>query len=254
MIIEFPVWTSLGTAFSIADMAYHIARENQQLGQFGEGEIRMKLSTGEFLATDLCWTDGMTDWKPLGQVLGQSGAVPPVVTEVNPYAPPTVEQSYRPVERYASAPLATLGQRLGAALLDGLAGFVAVLPMVVSIVTEGVTSEGEMKEPNMMLLGLTGVLFLTLLIINLIFLVKRGQTIGKRIVGIRIVGLENDSNPGGVKTVLLRGIVNGIIGALPLIGPLYSIADILFIFGQERRCLHDLIAGTRVVQGQPEAS
>jgi uncharacterized RDD family membrane protein YckC len=37
-----------------------------------------------------------------------------------------------------------------------------------------------------------------------------------------------------------------------LLGAFYSIADVLFIFGKDRRCLHDLLAGTRVVQGQPE--
>jgi uncharacterized RDD family membrane protein YckC len=52
--------------------------------------------------------------------------------------------------------------------------------------------------------------------------------------------------------VLIRGIVNWIIGAVPMFGGLYSIADVLFIFGKDRRCLHDLLAGTRVVQGQPE--
>jgi len=40
VIIAFPVWTRLGTAFSIAGMAYHIARENQQLGQFFGQERR----------------------------------------------------------------------------------------------------------------------------------------------------------------------------------------------------------------------
>jgi uncharacterized RDD family membrane protein YckC len=46
----------------------------------------------------------------------------------------------------------------------------------------------------------------------------------------------------------LRIIVNGIPGALPCIGPFYSLADILCIFREDRRCLHDHIAGTKVVQ------
>jgi hypothetical protein len=43
--------------------------------------------------------------------------------------------------------------------------------------------------------------------------------------------------------------LNGLLGIIPF----YGFVDVLFIFGQERRCLHDLIAGTRVVQGQPES-
>lgn len=238
-------------------MAYHIARDNQQLGQFDEGAVRQKLAGGEFLATDLCWTEGMSEWQPLGQVVASTAAS--LMTEVNPYAPPTVEQPYRTEVMVTGAPLATLGQRLGASLLDGVAALVALLPMILALGTAGFLAAAQGNdptsaevEPNMGLMALSGVLFLVLLVINLFWLIKRGQSIGKRIVGIRIVGLESDANPGGVKTVVLRGIVNGIIGAVPVLGGLYSLVDILFIFTKDRRCLHDLIAGTRVVQGQPE--
>jgi len=49
--------------------------------------------------------------------------------------------------------------------------------------------------------------------------------------------------------VLLRSWVNGLIG---LVVPFYGLVDILFIFGSERRCLHDLIAGTVVVKPNDE--
>lgn len=241
-------------------MAYHIARNNQQLGQFDEGVVRQKLSEGEFLATDLCWTEGMADWQPLGQVVAAAAAEAVVASEVNPYAPPTVQQSYRSEAAVTGAPLATLGQRLGGALLDGLTMLVAFVPMIMAIgstaflaAAQGQEPSPESLEPNMGLIGFSGLMFLVLLVINLVWLIKRGQSIGKRIVGTRIVALESDANPGGVKTVLLRGIVSGIIGAVPGLGGIYSLVDILFIFGKERRCLHDMIAGTRVVQGQPEA-
>ena len=239
-------------------MAYHIARNDQQLGQFDEGLVRQKLSDGEFLATDLCWIEGMAEWQPLGQVAALSA--PPLISEVNPYAPPTVESSFRSEAMVTGAPLATLGQRLGASLLDGVAALVAFLPLILAIgssaffeAAQGKEPSVESIEPNVGLMGLSGILFLVLLVINLMWLIQRGQTIGKRIVGIRIAGLESDANPGGVKTVLLRGIVNGIIGAVPGVGAFYSLVDILFIFGKDRRCLHDLLASTRVIQGQPDS-
>jgi uncharacterized RDD family membrane protein YckC len=247
------------TSFNLADMVYHIARNNQQLGQFDEETIRQKLSKGEFLATDICWTEGMVDWQPLGQVMAAPAAAAPLISEVNPHVPWTAQQSYRTETAVARAPLATLGQRFGASLLDSVAALVAFLPMIMSMgssafvaAARGHEPSPEQLEPNMGLMAFSGILFLVLLIVNLRWLIMRGQSIGKRMMGTRIVALDSDRNPGGVKTVLLRGWVNAIIGAIPLLGIFYSIADILFIFGKDRRCLHDLLAGTRVVQGQPE--
>ena len=47
----------------------------------------------------------------------------------------------------------------------------------------------------------------------------------------------------GLANVLLRVVVNGLLGFIPL----YGVVDILFIFREDRRCIHDLIAGTVVV-------
>jgi uncharacterized RDD family membrane protein YckC len=40
----------------------------------------------------------------------------------------------------------------------------------------------------------------------------------------------------------------GILGAIPGLGALLSLVNVLMIFGQEQRCLHDLFANTIVVQ------
>jgi uncharacterized RDD family membrane protein YckC len=101
------------------------------------------------------------------------------------------------------------------------------------------------------LTALTVALFLALLIYSLILLATRGQTLGKKILGIRIGTFPDGHNPGGVKTILLRIFVNGLITAIPLVGSAYSLIDICFIFRQDRRCIHDLIAGTQVIKGQP---
>jgi uncharacterized RDD family membrane protein YckC len=50
-----------------------------------------------------------------------------------------------------------------------------------------------------------------------------------------------------VTNVLLRGVVNGLLSIIPL----YGLVDALFIFREDKRCLHDLIAGTIVVRGNP---
>jgi hypothetical protein len=39
-------------------------------------------------------------------------------------------------------------------------------------------------------------------------------------------------------------MVNGLLGVIPL----YAIIDVLFIFGNARRCVHDYIADTIVIK------
>lgn len=75
-----------------------------------------------------------------------------------------------------------------------------------------------------------------------------GQTIGKKTMGVRIVLIADDSNGGFVVNVLLRGVLTLVLSAIPVAGPIFALADVLFIFKEDRRCLHDLIAGTRVVK------
>ena len=60
---------------------------------------------------------------------------------------------------------------------------------------------------------------------------------------IRIVKVDTGENGGFVTNVLVRTILNGLIGIIPL----YGLIDILFIFRGDKRCIHDLIAGTKVV-------
>jgi hypothetical protein len=65
----------------------NVARAGTNLGSFSLEEIREGLRTGRFLPTDLAWQTGMTDWRPLSEVVAAqpaaataapgSGATPP---------------------------------------------------------------------------------------------------------------------------------------------------------------------------------
>ena len=81
------------------------------------------------------------------------------------------------------------------------------------------------------------------MVVQVILLTKDGQTVGKKVLGIRIVKRDTGQNGGFVTNVLLRLVVNGALGLIPL----YGIVDALFIFRQDCRCIHDFIAGTKVV-------
>lgn len=85
-------------------------------------------------------------------------------------------------------------------------------------------------------------------------LATRGQTLGKRLLGIQIV--DDCGAPAGfMRALLLRVWVFSIVlgaaelllsGVLGIAGAVLGIANLLFIFGAERRCLHDYLAGTWV--------
>ena len=94
------------------------------------------------------------------------------------------------------------------------------------------------------------------ILLNVVLLHRFGQTVGKRVVGTRVVRLDGDRVSLG-RFVFLRGlvlwglgvIVDILLGSsnLRLEGWLGATVDGLFILRADRRCLHDLIAGTRVV-------
>ncbi len=83
-----------------------------------------------------------------------------------------------------------------------------------------------------------------LLVYNCHLLLTTGQTLGKRTLGIRVIPAEGHDDPGFIKLIVLREFLPFVLLAF---GGFLLLIDILFIFRADRRCLHDLIAGTRVV-------
>jgi uncharacterized RDD family membrane protein YckC len=83
-------------------------------------------------------------------------------------------------------------------------------------------------------------------VLNWRLLERSGQTIGKKALGMKIVDLSGALPPFG-KLVALRYVLPILIAQIPFLGGLFALADALFIFGAERRCIHDYLAGTRVV-------
>ena len=139
----------------------------------------------------------------------------------------------------ASANLAGRITRLGAVILDG---FIYLIPPVILAVVTPLLVHGPGGET------VTGVFILIAFVIvflyQMVLLIKDGQTLGKKALRIRIVKMDTGENGGFVPNVLLRLIVNGLLGIIPL----YGLVDILFIFRGDRRCIHDMIAGTQVVE------
>lgn len=233
-------------------MTYHIARGGQQIGTFAEEEIRSGLAAGRFQSGDLCWAEGMTDWQPVGSKFATAPAaspsMPPPVSSVNPYAAPQSQV----LSTLPGLTPASRGSRFGACLLDGLTGILGIgIPLGIAIFfMVQMENSGSQDVPAGAIAGfvLAGLAFLGLTVWNIVLLTTRGQTLGKKWLGIRIVTFPDGQKPGFVKGFLLRSFVNGIIGQVV---PFYGIIDPCFIFREDNRCVHDLLADTTVIEGQP---
>ncbi|MFF5108254.1 RDD family protein [Streptosporangium sp. NPDC000509] len=74
-----------------------------------------------------------------------------------------------------------------------------------------------------------------------------GQTLGKRLWRLKVVS-STIGEPPSFRHAGIRALVYPFITSVPYIGALLNLVDMLWIFGDsKRRCLHDVIAGTVVV-------
>lgn len=79
-------------------------------------------------------------------------------------------------------------------------------------------------------------------------LATRGQSLGKRAVGIRVVREDDGEPPGWLRGVAVRGLGTPLVYSLPAIGLAVLIADAgMMLVRRDRRALHDRVAGTRVI-------
>ncbi|MEH7885738.1 RDD family protein [Bacillus sp. JJ1609] len=124
--------------------------------------------------------------------------------------------------------------RVGAAILDGI-----IIGIPIAIISYLVTGNAEDS-------GISSTL--NLLYTLLVPVVWSGYTVGKKIVGVRIAKVNGEKL--GFGTMLMRTVVSGLVYLLTLgIGIIVS----AFMVGlrQDKRAIHDLIAGTYVTYEKP---
>lgn len=141
-----------------------------------------------------------------------------------------------------TAALASVGQRIGGALIDGLlTSMVVVVPLLLGLIT---ISDLQNRIPAGWALAL--------LVFGAVYTVGPtalwGQTLGKVAVGTRVVA-ENDGSLPGWRRSAIRWAIPGLLGRLPLIGILISLAvTASLVVDPRRRGLHDKAAGTIVIR------
>lgn len=144
--------------------------------------------------------------------------------------------------------LASRGLRLVASLIDSVILAIFILPLM--YFTGGFDGFAQTPpiEPSLGYLLLLGVInFALFAVLNRTLLRDKGQTIGKKVMKIRIQDLDGKT-PCFSELLFKRYAYYFLIGYVPVVGGLISILGVLFIFGKSRRCVHDYIASTQVVR------
>lgn len=165
----------------------------------------------------------------------------------NPYAPPAAEILDRVAQPdVEESELAGLGTRLLGAVIDSAVMAALILPWVFFTPYWDEAMKGEVSLRYQVLGVLVGLL--AYLLLNGYFLTRHGQTIGKRVMGMRIVSARDGQILPLWKVVLLRYLSLVLAAQIPWIGGLIGLVNPLFIFREDRRCLHDHLAGSKVVR------
>jgi uncharacterized RDD family membrane protein YckC len=171
----------------------------------------------------------------------------------NPYAPPSANVADT-VEDHGEMEIAGRGTRLGAYLLDVLVSIVFALPALLVGGVSVFTSLAANPTPEAMMQLFTGVFAVLLLlgwlawaVITIILVHRNGQTIGKKLLGIKVVRKDGARASLG-RIFWLRNVVNVLPSLIPVVGGFYFFIDSLWIFTESNQCVHDKIADTIVVR------
>jgi uncharacterized RDD family membrane protein YckC len=182
---------------------------------------------------------------------------------MNPYeAPRDPSPAVAPVDESAFFDLASLGRRFVGALIDGMLNLLSVVVLFFFTTPDEYLSllRGERNSAlsSQAVLGAFAFFatILAVIVLQAVLVSVRGQTVGKIVMGTKIV-LVGGGNAGFVRGWLLRyGVILAgttvVTGALGqggnMLASVFTIIDSLWILRFGRRCLHDHIAGTEVVQ------
>lgn len=166
--------------------------------------------------------------------------------DVNPYQSP-IEEGPETREDAEGQFLASRGSRFAASMIDSIASMIVVAPLwwwsgwFETLLRSG----GNIPLGEHFKWSAIG--FAIWFFLQIAFL-RNGQTIGKKMLGIRMVDYETGKPVSVGRLVGSRYLPIQVVASIPSIGPLLSLVDALFIFGSEQRCVHDLLGGTKVVQ------
>lgn len=170
----------------------------------------------------------------------------------NPYQTP---KTFEPLPETRTYPgqLASRWKRFAGNLIDGFLVAIAVLPFYVGLILAYSSIDPQyLDRPETIMSTVIEtavflVLFAALFIaINGYLLANRGQTVGKLLLKMKIV--SDDGRLVPLSSLLLKRYVwVWVMQMLPFVGSIGNIINAIAIFRENKKCIHDDIAKTKVI-------
>lgn len=183
----------------------------------------------------------------------------------NPYAAPSSDVVAPSITTPSAGAyeLASRWARLGAAIIDSIIAMLIILPIMFVLgvfafidpswsigfnlfAAIGADSEIMFELVSAVLGFVIGLI--VYILVNGHFIRQSSQTIGKKALDIVIANHDN-GQPADFNTIVYKREVFYLLSSsIPFIGQFTSLINVAMIFGQEKRCGHDLFAGTIVIK------
>lgn len=164
------------------------------------------------------------------------------MTEINPYQAPSANVTDIQSDE---GEMASRLDRFFAAMIDGVLACMYAIPLMIYMGLWESIKTGQ-SVSALQMLPYSAACLVIYVLLHGYFLHKNGQSIGKRLFGIRIVTLD-DQKASLSRILLIRFLPLSLLALIPGVGNILVMIDSLFIFRKDRRCLHDKWAGTKVV-------
>ena len=241
-----------------------IGGDGKEYGPVTPEQVRTWIKAGRANLETSAKALGSEEWRRLGDFVEFTapGDIPPIMGSPATAAPAFTATAVTGLVR------ADRGARLLARMIDWAIEITCAIPGGILLggeILKIVTAASQGKDPDFSELDLPRVIlgasalfgtWLILLAIQVWLLATRGQTIGKRLLGLRVVKI--DGSPAGIVNAWLMRealvtVIGMVAGFIPLVGPIFlrpafHIVDWCLIFRDDQLCLHDTIAGTMVVK------
>ncbi|MEW9625341.1 RDD family protein [Rhodanobacter geophilus] len=237
-------------------MEIWIGRDGERHGPYKEEDVRQWLRSGQVSGSDLAWREGLADWQPLSALFPDEVRSTAPAAAGNPYSAPAAPMQNLPQTTAAALEdHAGFWKRVAAYILDLI--LLTIVFKVIGTFFGASAAEEAMKQemlggtPFMQAYGhlyssMWSYNLLTTALTWLYFAFCESSawqaTVGKLALGIRVTDMR------GARISFLRA--TGRFFAKYLSVLILFIGFLMVAFTRRKQGLHDLIAGTLVLNGR----